>query len=116
MFKGLLSRPAILVFAGITFALASSVAFAQTTTGSITIQTMDATKALLPGTHLALTDNETGVAREGTTLSSGTFTFVALPPASYHLSVEHSGFSSVNYDSIVVQAGVATPLNITLKV
>jgi hypothetical protein len=115
MFKRLLSGPAILIFAGIMLSLATVVS-AQTTNGSITIQTMDATKALLPGTHLVLTDNETNVAREGTTLSSGTFTFTALPPASYHLTVEHDGFSTVNYDSIVVQAGVATPLNITLKV
>ncbi|MEO6805407.1 MAG: hypothetical protein ABI286_09820 [Edaphobacter sp.] len=35
---------------------------------------MDSTKALVPGTHLVLTDNETNVTREGTTLSSGTFT------------------------------------------
>ena len=115
MFKRLLSGPAILIFAGIMLSLATVVS-AQTTNGSITIQTMDATKALLPGTHLVLTDNETNVAREGTTLSSGTFTFTSLPPASYHLTVEHAGFATVNYDSIVVQAGIATPLDITLKV
>lgn len=56
----------------------SSIASAQTTDGSITIQTVDAIKALIPGTHLVLTDNATGVTREGTTLSSGTFTFTAL--------------------------------------
>ncbi len=115
MFKRLLSGPATLLFAGIMLSLATVVS-AQTTNGSITIQTMDATKALLPGTHLVLRDNETNVTRQGTTLSSGTFTFTALPPASYHLSVERAGFASVNYDSIVVQAGVATPLDITLKV
>src|ERR1035437_133244 len=115
MFKRLLSAPAILIFAGIMLSLATVVS-AQTTNGSITIQTMDATKALLPGTHLVLTDNETNVTREGTTLSSGTFTFTSLPPASYHLTVEHAGFSTVNYDSVVVQAGIATPLDITLKV
>jgi hypothetical protein len=115
MFKRLLSGPAILIFAGIMLSLATVVS-AQTTNGSITIQTMDSTKALLPGTHLLLTDTETNVTREGTTLSSGTFTFAALPPASYHLTVEHAGFATVNYDSIVVQAGIATPLDITLKV
>ena len=115
MFKRLLSAPATLILAGIMLSLATVVS-AQTTNGSITIQTMDSTKALLPGTHLVLTDNETNVAREGTTLSSGTFTFTSLPPASYHLLVEHAGFTSVNYDSIIVQAGIATPLDITLKV
>jgi hypothetical protein len=83
---------------------------------SIVVQIMDPTKALLPGAHLVLRDNETNVTREGTTLSSGTFTFTALPPARYQLTVEHQGFTSVNYNSIVVQAGVATPLDIILKV
>ena len=115
MFKRLLSGLATLVFAGIMLSLATAVS-AQTTSGSITIQTMDSTKALLPGTHLLLTDNGTGVTREGTTLSSGTFTFEALPAATYRLKVERGGFSTVNYDSIVVQAGVATPVNILLKV
>src|ERR1035437_4613220 len=106
MFKRLLSAPATLILAGIMLALATVVS-AQTTNGSITIQTMDSTKALLPGTHLLLTDTETNVTREGTTLGSGTFTFAALPPTTYRLTVEHTGFSTVNYDNIVVTPGVA---------
>src|ERR1017187_8096442 len=116
MFKRLLSGPALAISAGIIFSLAATVASAQTTNGSIAIETLDSTKALLPGTHLVLTDIETNVTREGTTLSSGTFTFEALPPASYRLTVERAGFTTVKYDRIVVQAGVATPLNIVLKV
>ena len=114
MIKRLLSCAAVLCAVNV-FILAPT-ASAQTTSGSITIQTMDATKALLPGTHLVLTDNETNVVRDGTTLGSGTFTFEALPPTVYHLTVEHAGFATVIYDRIVVQAGVATPLNIVLKV
>ena len=41
----------------------SRVTLAQTTNGSIVVETMDPTKALLPGTHLVLTDIETGVTR-----------------------------------------------------
>ena len=114
MIKRLLSCAAVL-FAVNVF-LPTPAALAQTTAGSITIQTMDATKALLPGTHLVLTDKDTNVAREGTTLSSGTFTFEALPPTRYRLSVEHAGFATVKYDDVVVTAGTATPLNIVLKV
>ncbi len=93
-----------------------SIASAQTTDGSIAIQTMDATKALIPGARLVLTDNTTNVTREGITLSSGAFTFSALPPSSYRLTAEHPGFSKVGYNNIIVQAGVATPLNITLSI
>jgi hypothetical protein len=116
MLKRIFSSLAFLLFAGTMLSFAPTVASAQTTSGSITVQTMDPTKALLPGAHLVLTDNDTGVTHEGTTLSSGTFTFEALAPATYHLTVEHAGFSTVNYDSIVVQAGVATPVNVSLKV
>src|SRR5580698_7848905 len=69
MIKRLLSG-AVVLFAVNVF-IPHPTASAQTTDGSITIQTTDSTKALLPGTHLVLTDNETNVAREGTTLSSG---------------------------------------------
>ena len=80
---------------------------AQTTDGSITVETVDKTSALLGGTHLVLTDKETNVSREGTTLKSGTFTFGALPPATYRLTVDHTGFSSITYDTVVVSAGAA---------
>jgi len=110
------NRAVVFSFTAILILLSASMVIAQTTNGSIVVQTMDLTKALLPGTHLVLTDNETGIAREGTTLSSGTFTFEALPPSTYHLTVGHAGFTGVNYDSILVQAGVATPVNIVLKV
>jgi hypothetical protein len=102
--------------AGAILSLTAFVASAQTTDGSITVQTTDSTKALLAGTHLVLRDNETNVTHEGTTLKSGTYTFDALPPSTYSLTVDHQGFSSLSYDKILVQAGVATPLNITLKV
>jgi hypothetical protein len=114
MIKRLLLSCAVLLAVNV-FSLTPTVS-AQATAGSITVQTMDATKALIPGTHLVLTDIDTNVAREGTTLSSGTFSFEALPPATYRLTVEHTGFSPVNYDEVVVQAGVSTPLNIVLKV
>ena len=117
MIKRLLNGAALFFCAAtIVFFLTPVVASAQDTNGSITVQTRDATKALLPGTHLVLRDTDTGVTREGTTLSSGTFSFGALPPTTYQLTVEHEGFAPVSYDSIVVSAGVATPLDITLKV
>jgi len=116
MIKGFANRARAFSCAAILFLLVSCAAFAQTSNGSIMVQTMDPTKALLPGTRLVLTDIETGVTREGETLSSGTFTFSALPPATYQLQVEHTGFSAVNYDKVIVQAGVATPVNVILKI
>lgn len=116
MIRSFIHGMAVFACLALIVSAGSRVALAQTTTGSIVVETMDPTKALLPGTHLVLTDIETGVAREGATLSSGTFTFTALPPANYRLQVEHTGFSSVNYDKIVVQAGVATPVNVILNI
>ncbi len=93
-----------------------SVVSAQTTDGSIDVQAVDPSKALVPGVHLVLTDIQTNVVREGKTLGTGRYTFVGLDPAAYRLTVDHPGFESVVFDKIVVQAGVATPLNVVLKV
>jgi hypothetical protein len=116
MTKRLFTDAAVCLVVAIILSFSVSKVSAQTTTGSIVVQTMDPTKALLPGTHLVLTDNETNVTREGTTLGSGTYTFIALPPASYRLTVEHAGFTTVNYDKVIVQAGVSTPVDVILKV
>jgi hypothetical protein len=102
--------------AAILLSLTALAASAQTTNGSITVQTMDTTKALIPETHLTLTDVQTNVSNEGATLSSGTYTFNSLPPSTYRLTVDHAGFKSVSYESIVVQAGVATPVNVVLQI
>jgi hypothetical protein len=116
MFKQFKQGVALSFFAVIVFTLGPVVALAQSANGSIAVQVMDPSKALLPGTHLILTDTGTNIAREGTTLSSGAYTFTSLPPATYSLSVTHAGFDTVTYDTILVQAAVATPVNVTMKV
>jgi hypothetical protein len=64
--------------AAVVLGLTALSASAQITNGSITVQTEDASKALVPGTRLVLTDNQTNVVREGKTLGSGTYIFGAL--------------------------------------
>lgn len=87
-----------------------------TTSGSIIIQTMDSTKALLPGAHLVLQDKSTNVTREADTLSSGNYTFYGLTPGDYRLTISHAGFSPELHESIVVQAGHGTTLDVVLNV
>lgn len=107
----LFSSAAVIVFSSLSF-----VASAQTIDGSINVQTLDPSNALVVGARLVLTETETNTVHEAKTLGTGRYTFAGLTPASYKLTVEHPGFVSVTYDNIVVQAGVATPLDVILQV
>jgi hypothetical protein len=110
-----LVRFGALVWANVFFAAIQC--FGQAiTTGSIIIQTTDPTKAALPGAHLVLQDKSTNETRQADTLSSGNFTFYGLTPGDYHLTVLHAGFSPQNYDSIIVQVGHGTTLDVVLSV
>jgi outer membrane receptor protein involved in Fe transport len=71
---------------------ASTIAAAQTTTGTIAGHVVDAQGLVLPGvTVTAASPNLQGV-RAVTTSENGDYVFTALPPGSYRVSFELSGF------------------------
>jgi hypothetical protein len=86
------------------------------TSGSIVVQTTDPTKALVSGSHLVLQDKSTNVTRNADTLTSGSYTFYGLTPGDYRLTILHAGFSPETYESIIVQAGHGTTLDVVLRV
>ena len=58
MTKRLFNSAAVFCFAAILLSFGVSKMSAQTTDGSIAVQTMDTTKALLTGAHLVLTEKD----------------------------------------------------------
>ena len=65
---------------------------AQTVTGSITGSLTDPHGAVVPDAKVTLTSESTGAVRQINSDQRGDFTFNALQPDSYTLTVEHSGF------------------------
>ena len=70
------------------------VQFAQTS-GSIAGVILDQSGSAIPGATVGLTNTETNAARSVLTNEAGAYSFPTLPPGTYNLKAEKSGFKSL---------------------
>ena len=114
MSANLSPRIAIALLAIVT--LLASVAFAQTTisTGSIQGTVTDQSGAVVAGAKVTITDKATGRVVSATTGSSGTYTSGALTPGNYTVRVEAPGFKTIE-QTVTAQVGVTTSGNIKMQ-
>jgi hypothetical protein len=66
--------------------------FAQTGSGNVSGIVRDASKALVPGTSITLTNNDTGVVNTTISNEAGAYIFASVPPGNYKLTAELPGF------------------------
>jgi len=76
----------------------------------------DTLEAAVPGAKVKLVSPDKGVTRSFTTDTDGRYSFALLPPATYTLTVEASGFSSYKQAGIVLDAGQAANQAVTMQV
>jgi hypothetical protein len=92
-------------------------AIAQVQTGSILIKSADEQGAVVPGASATISSPVlVAGSQNGVTDQGGVYRFVALPPGTYAIKIELSGFQSINREGIVVGAGSTTPVEFTLKI
>lgn len=84
---------------------------AASLTGTVT----DPTGAVIPGAKVKLTNPATGVVREATTASDGSYVFTQLAPAAYTLEVTAQGFATLRQD-VRVAVATAQTADVTLEV
>ena len=75
----------------------------------------DASGAVVPAAHITLTDVGTNIAHNSVSDNRGAYTFRALPPATYKMLVEASGFGRVEQDNITLTVNQQATLNVTLR-
>jgi len=68
--------------------------------GSIVGTVTDNTGAVVPGAAVTLTHQETGVIRSVQSDAQGDFSFNAVPPGAYNLTVGHAGFKKYERKNI----------------
>ena len=90
---------------GVAFVLAAQPAPAQVLYGALMGDVADASRAVLPGATVTVTNRDTGLQRETTTDGSGAYSFRDLQPGIYELKVALPGFKSY------ARAGLAVTLN-----
>ncbi|HET6647104.1 MAG TPA: carboxypeptidase regulatory-like domain-containing protein, partial [Pyrinomonadaceae bacterium] len=98
------------------FLALSVVGFAQSQAGSGQIGGLvtDSNGAAVPNASVKVTNKDTGLERSVTTSEDGLYSVVLLPPGSYTVSAESTGFAAATIEDVVVNVGRTADVNITL--
>lgn len=96
--------------------LFSSIASAQSASGTVTGLVTDSSQAAIPGVTLRIENTETGVAATAVSTSGGEYTFPLLPAGRYTLTAEGTGFQTHSRRDIVVETGRTLRLDIAMQV
>ncbi len=83
-----------------------------TITGTIT----DSTKATIPDAHVVLRNVATNVNTRTTTNAAGLYFITSIPPGTYELTVEKSGFRSARVQNLPLTTGLSATQDIVLEV
>jgi hypothetical protein len=112
-------RTRVFVISAVLFVLPASGAFAQTvsaTTGAINGKVTDESGAALPGVTITIASPSMQGTRTTVTGGDGSYRFPAIPPGSYRVTYELTGFGTVVRENVVVGLGFTATLNSEMKV
>ncbi len=88
----------------------------QSINGTIRGQATDASGAAIPGATVSISNPDVGYSNQITTGDDGYFVQPNLPLGNYKVTVSKDGFSTLNYDQIVLNAGKEIVLDAKLTV
>ena len=84
--------------------------------GSLRVTVLDASRAVVPGAAITLTNEATRFTRHATTDTAGGYVFATLDPGDYTLEVELTGFKSAAVRGLHVSPNDARRADVTLEV
>src|SRR5215831_9213031 len=95
--------------------LSSASAWAQAgSTAQISGTVKDSSGGVLPGVDVTATQTDTGLRRNATTDTDGSYTIPNLPPGPYKLEAMLQGFRTFEQTGIVLQVGASPVINVTM--
>lgn len=89
---------------------------AQSVNATLSGTLTDQNGGLLPGVTIRITNPETGFQREVQSSDKGTFTFPALPPATYVVSASKEGFAPAEFNNLALNVNDSRSLRIEMRV
>ncbi|MBI2687378.1 MAG: TonB-dependent receptor [Acidobacteria bacterium] len=89
-------------------------AAAQVDKSNLTGIIRDASGATIPGATIKITNKDTGALRTESSDASGFYRFTLIDRGSYRMQVEHSGFKRFVQETVELQTGETTTLDISL--
>ena len=95
--------------------LVSALAFGQAFTGSISGLVTDSSGAVVAGAVIAVTDLNKNTNYHGTSNATGFYVVSQLPPGSYRVTAEQTGFRRFALDALPLSTQQSATVNITLE-
>lgn len=89
---------------------------AQVITGQLTGRITDTSGAVVPGVQVTIKQTNTGVTRTAETNNEGYYTATLLPPGTYEILTQKSGFKAVKITDIDVRVNQVNRIDATLEV
>ncbi len=89
---------------------------AQSDTGVIDGRVVDESQAAVPGVNVTAKNTNTGLTRSAVSGSQGTYRIEFLPPGTYDVTSELTGFATVVTKNVQVQVASSTTVDFSIKV
>lgn len=100
----------------LVFAVGISIAHAQIVSGSIVGTTTDPSGAVVPGAKVSIVNVNTELTRSVSTGSTGNYVFADLPPGTYNITANASGFRKQVITRVVLEVGATVREDFHLEV
>src|SRR5579862_4942685 len=98
------------------FLLLAGIARAQVSTGTISGTVKDSSESVLPGAHVVILNEGTGISRTVDADENGHYSALSLPLGSYRVTVTHDGFETEVRTGIVLTVGREEVVDVALTV
>jgi len=106
----------VVLLAALTLAAGECYCQSQAITATISGTVLDPTGQTVSGAKITLVSPERGISRTYVTSDNGLYSFTLLPPATYKLQVEASGFKHYRQDGLELIPGQTAVQNVGLSV
>ena len=97
-------------------ALASALLWGQSFTGTVSGTVQDASGAVVPATRILLINSNTNERRAQQSNADGSYLFPLVPPGSYRMEAEASGFKKMIRPNVVVEVNQSLRIDAVLEV
>lgn len=94
---------------------AAAVAYGQAVSATLLGNITDVSGAVVPNAKVTITEQNTNVSRSAETNESGNYTFPDIPPGTYTVSVEITGFKKETRKDVPVTVNTATRIDVKLQ-
>src|SRR5262249_6609065 len=106
---------AVLIFAACVLSLTTIQLFGQAVNGTLLGTVTDSSGAVVSGSKITATEISTGLARSTESNASGNYTFANLPPGTYTVVAETTGFKKESHADLRVDVNSTVRADLTLQ-